>query len=543
MSLVRVRWNWKVTLPALVALAACLAYGQGNGKLQIHFMDVGQGDGAVLVSPEGETVLFDNGPSSECDKTVAYVLRLGVRKIDYHIASHYHADHIGCTQQILQQLPLEHDALDRGGSNNTTVYGRYVAAVGTHRQTAAKGMTILLDAASAQPVEIRIAALNGNGIHTTDENLLSISAVVQYGSFRAEIGGDLGENVETSVAPEVGHIEVYKVHHHGSSTGSGVAWLAATTPKVGIISVGTGNSYHHPTQDCLDRLHAAGVKTYWTEVGNGAAPVPGWDVVAGDVLVEAEPASDLFTVTYGTTTDHYTNWETTLQTVNSASLLPGLSPSTWITLSGTNFTTASRAWREEEIVDGRLPTQLEGVSVTINSNPAAVNYVSPSRIIVQVPDDQTVGPVQVQVTTAQQTWSGTAQMQRFSPGLFTLDGRYATALHADYSLVGRVNLLAGVTTTPAEPGGTVDLWGTGFGWTTPAIPSGELVTQPALTANPVTASIGGVQAQVQWARLSAAGVWQIRIRIPDNLPNGDARVVAEVGGVHTQDNVFLTIGR
>ena len=465
--MVPMRWGKITALPALVALAACLAYGQANGRLQIHFMDVGQGDGAVLVSPGGETVLFDNGTTGECDKPVSYLLRLGVRKIDYHIASHYHSDHIGCTTETLRQIPLEHDALDRGGQYDTNVYDKYVTAVGSHRKTAQAGMKILLDAASAQPVEIEIVALNGNGVSTTNENDLSVSAVIRYGSFHAEIGGDLSgiksgdyEDIETGVSEKVGPVEVYKVHHHGSSYSSNATWLARTKPKAGIISTGAGNSYGHPAGECLARLHAAGVKTYWTERGAGAAPEPGRDVVAGDVVVEVEPGTDRFTVKYGATTDQYTTWETTPQAVSAASFRPGLSSSAWAAVYGKDFTAVTRQWRAEEIVNGRLPTELEGVSVTINGKPAAVSYVSPTQVNVQVPDDETVGLVRVQVTTAQGTATGVAERQPFSPGLFTFDGKYAASQHADYSFVA--------ATRPARPGEIVILWGTGFGPTTPA---------------------------------------------------------------------------
>src|SRR5438046_2424788 len=85
----------------LLVLTFASAFGQANGKLQLHFMDVGQGEGAVLVSPQGEVVLFDNGVRGNCDKPLSYLQQLGVTKIDYHIASHYHDDHIGCTREVL----------------------------------------------------------------------------------------------------------------------------------------------------------------------------------------------------------------------------------------------------------------------------------------------------------------------------------------------------------------------------------------------------------------------------------------------------------
>jgi competence protein ComEC len=98
----------KSILVALLGLFVftTLTLAQQDGKLQIHFMDVGQGDGALLISPQGEMVLFDDGALKFCDKPVAYLHELGVQKIDYHITSHYHSDHIGCCGQVLGAFPL-----------------------------------------------------------------------------------------------------------------------------------------------------------------------------------------------------------------------------------------------------------------------------------------------------------------------------------------------------------------------------------------------------------------------------------------------------
>src|SRR5437868_12988516 len=122
----------------LAVLWSVPVYAQANGKLQIHYMDVGQGDGAVLISPFGEVVLFDDGVLNQCSKPIAYLQSLGVTRIDYHIASHYHSDHIGCAAQILQQFPLQKAAYDRGGSYTTATFTSYVNAVGVKRATAQK---------------------------------------------------------------------------------------------------------------------------------------------------------------------------------------------------------------------------------------------------------------------------------------------------------------------------------------------------------------------------------------------------------------------
>ena len=78
---------------------------------------------------------------------------------------------------------------------------------------------------------------------------------------------------------------------------------------------------------------------------------------------------------------------------------------------------------------------------------------------------------------------------------------------------------------------------------TPPTPAGQIITQAAPLANQVTVHIGGVQAGAPWAGISGAGLWQINVRVPDSLPDGDAAVVAEVGGVQTQGGAYLTVQR
>jgi hypothetical protein len=110
------------------------------------------------------------------------------------------------------------------------------------------------------------------------------------------------------VGPEVGNVEVYKVHHHGSATSTNDNWLNAVTAEVGVISVGDGNSYGHPTSAALSRLHAHSVHTYWTETGAGVAPDPTWDKVGGDIVVQAQPGmGDSYTVAGTGFTDTYYN--------------------------------------------------------------------------------------------------------------------------------------------------------------------------------------------------------------------------------------------
>jgi uncharacterized protein (TIGR03437 family) len=226
---------------------------------------------------------------------------------------------------------------------------------------------------------------------------------------------------------------------------------------------------------------------------------------------------------------------------NAATFLPGFAASTWVSIFGTNLSQTTYTWQDRDFVNGLLPTSLEGVSVTINGVAAYVEYISPTQINVLAPDDATAGTVQVQVTTAQQNSNSLGgQKTQFAPAFFVFGGGFVAARHADFSLVGAPNLLAGVVTEPAKPGETILLYGTGFGPTNPPLASAQLVTTPEPLANPVQVSIGGVTATVTFGGLVAPGLYQFNVTVP-NLPNGDAAVVATLGGVATATGVSVTV--
>lgn len=95
----------------LCSLAPAAVLAQANGQLQIHQIRVGQGDSALIVSPMGETLLIDSGPesASSCASTtgiITYLTSIGLTRLDYHVASHYDADHMGCTYHINHHCPI-----------------------------------------------------------------------------------------------------------------------------------------------------------------------------------------------------------------------------------------------------------------------------------------------------------------------------------------------------------------------------------------------------------------------------------------------------
>jgi uncharacterized protein (TIGR03437 family) len=220
--------------------------------------------------------------------------------------------------------------------------------------------------------------------------------------------------------------------------------------------------------------------------------------------------------------------------INAANGQPSFASATWVSIYGTNLSAATYLWQASDIVNGLLPTSLEGVSVTINGIAAVVEYISPTLINVLAPDDAVVGTVQVQVTTAQQkSNSFSAQKNQFAPAFFTIGGVSVAAQHLNYTTVDAAS--------PAAPGETIILYGTGFGATNPPLLTAQLVTTPEPLANAVQISIGGVTAQVIYSGLvEPGGLYQFNVTVP-SLPNGDAPVLATIGGATTPTGVPIAV--
>jgi uncharacterized protein (TIGR03437 family) len=206
--------------------------------------------------------------------------------------------------------------------------------------------------------------------------------------------------------------------------------------------------------------------------------------------------------------------------VNAGSFQPGVASGTWITIFGSNLSQRTYAAQAGDLVNGALPTSLQGVSATINGIPALIDYISPTQINVLTPDDPTLGPVRVVVTTAGQASNEVmVQKTQYSPAFLTLDGNSVAALHADFSLLS--------ATSPAKPGETILLYGTGFG------PGNPL-------ANLVQVTIGGLPAQVVFAGVVQPGLDQFNVTIPA-VPDGAASLSASIAGVSTQSGVTLAV--
>ena len=225
---------------------------------------------------------------------------------------------------------------------------------------------------------------------------------------------------------------------------------------------------------------------------------------------------------------------------NAASATSGIAPNTWISIKGANLAETTRIWNGGDFVSNALPIELDGVRVTINGSPAYVYYVSPTQINVLTPTDVATGTATV-ITNNNGLVSASAsiQVQSLGPAFFpSSDGKHVAATHADGSIVGPAGTAG---ETPAKPGETIVLYGTGFGATNPAIPNGMLVTAALALVTPPTITIGGTGVQPAFAGLTGPGLYQFNVTVPATAPDGDVPVSAQLGALTTQANMVIPV--
>jgi len=230
--------------------------------------------------------------------------------------------------------------------------------------------------------------------------------------------------------------------------------------------------------------------------------------------------------------------------VSGASFQPGIVPGSWVTIKGTGLSpVASDTW-DNAIVNGKLPTILNGVSVSMGSKDAYVYFISPGQINVQAPDIGT-GQVPVTVKTPGGTsLAVTANVVAQAPAFFQWPGSQAVAtVNPSGALAVKNGTFPGSTTAAAEPGDVLILWGTGFGPTTPPVAAGIQVPADKLYSVTATVKLGTTDLQVFGAALSPgyAGLYQIAIQVPAGMADGDYAIKATVNGATSPDGVILSV--
>jgi uncharacterized protein (TIGR03437 family) len=261
-------------------------------------------------------------------------------------------------------------------------------------------------------------------------------------------------------------------------------------------------------------------------------------------------ADDYYATAYFVGTRTSTTGPTIAEVANAEGESPTIAPNTWVEIKGSNLAPAGFSspdcapgycWQGSDFVGGRMPTQIDKVSVTVNGKSAFIYYISPAQINILTPPDAISGAVQVVVTSnGAVSASFTAQAQMISPSFFVFNGGpYLAATHVGGTLIGPTTLFPKLT-TPAKPGETIVLYANGFGPTTTAVVSGSIMQSGSLSPLPLV-MVGGTKATVQFAGLVAPGEFQFNVVVPPSLANGDQSITATYIGQTTQAGTLITI--
>ncbi len=262
------RGVWLAAVSAVGWLAvAVVARPHSGGGLTLHFLDVGQGDAALVHTGGGQWILVDAGPNDHRGDAgrrvvVPFLIRHGVRRLAAVVVSHAHRDHFGGLPAVLEAattdivfepgLPVADrdylgllDELDDRG-----IKWRPLGA----------GDRVVVDEVSIEVVH------PDRSWRSWGEDLNENSVVIRLraGGFEALLGGDAGFPAEDRLAEVIGRVDLLKVGHHGSRFATGQRWLARLRPAAAVISVGA-NRYGHPSPEAMARLDSADVAVWRTD--------------------------------------------------------------------------------------------------------------------------------------------------------------------------------------------------------------------------------------------------------------------------------------
>lgn len=223
----------------------------------VHFIDVGQGDSALLLSG-GQAVLVDAGTAESGAAVVRYLEDLGVTRLYAAVATHPHADHIGGMAQVIDTFPVEHFYMGPE-TQNTTSFSDLLDALQAHGvqpTIPTPGDTLAFDSgASLTFLGPADDVLDGN---LNDRSLITLFQVDEQ---KVLLMGDAEAAAEQSLLAHEPALrcDVLKVGHHGGATSSSLSFLQTIQPSVAVISCGVDNDYGHPDPQTLQNLSLAGV--------------------------------------------------------------------------------------------------------------------------------------------------------------------------------------------------------------------------------------------------------------------------------------------
>jgi len=231
--------------------------------MEVHFIDVGQGDSILIKLPSQENMLIDAGDNGKEGVVIDYLKDQGVSRIDHLIATHPHADHIGGMDYVIDEFDIGHIYMPKV-VHTTKTYMDVLEAIERKNleiKSAKAGMTIPLEGVTAE-----ILAPDGQ-LESDNLNDYSIVIRLSYGQTIFLFQGDAEKLTEDYILESHPNIkaDVLKLGHHGSSTSNTPQYIEAVDPDYGIITAGEGNKYGHPHKEIMELMNEKGITIYRTD--------------------------------------------------------------------------------------------------------------------------------------------------------------------------------------------------------------------------------------------------------------------------------------
>ena len=253
-----------------------------SGLLCVVFLDVGQGDATLIVSPDGTQVLVDGGPGPAVLRELGKAMGFFDRDIDMIVATHPDKDHIGGLIDVLRRYDV-HTILVSGNESETAVSDLFNSLAEDEGASQYVARTSQQFDLGGPILSVLFPDRDAGGL---ESNTASIVLKLNYGETDFIFTGDAPQAIEeylVSVFGESLESKVLKVGHHGSKTSTAETFVSAVHPTYAIISAGKDNPYGHPHQETLATLQKFGIETKSTAGGGGVMVVSnGIDVVLSE---------------------------------------------------------------------------------------------------------------------------------------------------------------------------------------------------------------------------------------------------------------------
>ncbi|WP_238881339.1 ComEC/Rec2 family competence protein [Clostridium sp. YIM B02551] len=237
---------------------------QTTSGVKIHYIDVGQGD-AILIQYKDKNLLIDSSTSKEDKKFKNYINSLKIKKFDAIVATHPDEDHIGNMDWVIKNFDVGKFYAPKK-KTTTAAFKDMVAELNNKdlKINVLKGGSTI---DFSPDLKLDVFAPNSDN-YGDDNNNYSAIIKLTYGNNTALFTGDAEKESEAETLQKGYNLksDILKVGHHGSSTSTSKNFLQAVNPKYAIISCGKDNKYGHPHKETIDKLKAAKVKYYRTDL-------------------------------------------------------------------------------------------------------------------------------------------------------------------------------------------------------------------------------------------------------------------------------------